>query len=54
MDKSIAQFNIENFRKRLSEGPDEATRQTLLSLLAEEEEKLAALTNQPKERMMRR
>lgn len=54
MDKSIAQFNIEHFRKRLAENPDEATRQTLLSLLAEEEEKLAALTDQSKERMIRR
>jgi hypothetical protein len=48
MDKSIAQFNIERFRKRLAENPDEATRQTLLRLLAEEELMLAALQNAPK------
>ena len=48
MDKSIAQFNIEHFRKRLAENLDESTRQTILQLLAEEELKLAALQNAPK------
>ena len=44
MDMNIAQLNIENFRRRLSENPDEATRQTLLRLLAEKEKKLASMT----------
>ena len=48
MDKNIAQFNIEHFRKRLAENPDEATRQTLLRLLAEEEKKLASMTTRRK------
>ena len=43
MDRRIAELNIERFRKLLAGETDEATRQTLLTLLAEEEEKLAAL-----------
>ena len=35
MDMNIAQLNIEHFRRRLSENPDEATRRTFLWLLAE-------------------
>ncbi len=54
MDMNIAQLNIEHFHNRLSENPDEATRQTLLRLLAEEEKKLASMTIAPQERMMRR
>ena len=48
MDRIIAQLNIEHFRKRLSEEKDETTRQTIMRLLAGEEEKLAALQNAPK------
>jgi hypothetical protein len=43
VDKTIAQLNIAHFQDRLKTETDEATRQTLLRLLAEEEAKLAAL-----------
>jgi hypothetical protein len=42
MDEGIARTNIEHFRNLLAEQMDEAKRQTLLRLLAEEEIKLAA------------
>jgi len=45
----VARLNIEYFRKKLAEEKDETKRQTLVRLLAEEEAKLAALTNPPKE-----
>lgn len=54
MDMNIAQLNIGHFRMRLSENPDDATRQTLLRLLTEEEKKLASMTSAPQERMTRR
>lgn len=41
MDKTIARLNIDHNRRLLSEEADEAKRQTLQRLLAEEEEKLA-------------
>ncbi len=44
MDRAIARLNIEHYRKKLAEENDEAKRQTLLRLLAEEEAKLAVLT----------
>ena len=47
VDRAIAQLNIEHFRRLLSEETDEAKRQLLLRLLAEEEAKLATLDNQP-------
>lgn len=50
MDRTIAKLNIEHYRKKLAEETDEAKRQKLLSLLAEEEAKLAALMGQSKER----
>ena len=50
MDKFVATHNIEHYRKKLAEESDEAKRQTLLRLLAEEEAKLAALMCRPKER----
>ena len=40
MDKFIRSENLALFRKRLAEAPDDATRQILLKLLAEEEAKL--------------
>ncbi len=43
MDKAIAKLNIEHFRKKLTQDLDEAARQTIRRLLAEEEAKLAAL-----------
>jgi len=57
MDKTVARLNIEHFRRKLNDELDEATRQTLLRLLAEEEAKLARLTNRlsaPKEVIGRR
>ena len=44
MDRTIARLNIEHYRKQLLDEKDEAKRQTLMRLLAEEEEKLAMLT----------
>ena len=54
MDREIARLNIEHFRKRLSEEKDEETRKTIIRLLAQEELKLAALTNAPKARATER
>jgi hypothetical protein len=52
MDKLVAQLNIEHFRVLLATETDEAKRQTLLRLLAEEEAKLSAINrhHQSKER----
>ncbi len=41
VDKFIAQLNIAYYREKLATEQDEAKRQTLLRLLAEEEAKLA-------------
>ena len=41
MDRSVARLNIEHYRRLLATETDEARRQTLLRLLAEEEAKLA-------------
>jgi hypothetical protein len=45
MDKFVAQANIEHYRRKLATEADEAKRQVLARLLAEEEAKLAALEN---------
>ena len=50
MDKTIARLNIEHFRRQLSEEKDDAKRQTLQRLLAEEEAKLAQITKRQQER----
>jgi len=39
MDKFLHRHNLENFRKQLAETKDDAQRETLLQLLAEEEAK---------------
>ena len=39
MDKTIARLNIEHYRKSLATERDEAKRQTLMRLFAEEHEK---------------
>ena len=39
MDNFLHRHNIENFRKQLAEAKDDAQRQMLLKLLAEEEQK---------------
>jgi hypothetical protein len=49
MNRIVTRLNIEHFRKLLAEPMDEAKRQTILRLLAEEEAKLAALTDPPRE-----
>jgi hypothetical protein len=45
MDKFVAKANIEHYKKKLSQETDETKRQALARLLAEEEAKLASLTN---------
>jgi hypothetical protein len=47
VDKTVARLNIEHFRRKLAEVTDEPTRQTIRRLLAEEEAKLAAMTQDP-------
>jgi hypothetical protein len=47
MDRTVARLNIEHFRKLLAEERDATQRQTLCRLLAEEEAKLASLTDRP-------
>ena len=41
MDRYIARENIDRFRRMLEQTSDEATRQQILRLLKEEEDKLA-------------
>ncbi len=43
MDRMVARLNIAHYREKLTVERDEAKRQMLLRLLAEEEAKLAAL-----------
>ena len=50
MDKTVARLNIERYRKSLAAERDEAKRQTLMRLLAEEQAKLAALDPPEKKR----
>jgi hypothetical protein len=50
MDKAVARLNIEHYCKLLAKEVDEARRQTIARLLAEEEAKLAALENLSKKR----
>jgi hypothetical protein len=46
----VAHLNIEHYRKLLTQEMDETTRQTILRLLAEEEAKLASLSNPPRQK----
>jgi hypothetical protein len=46
----IARLNIEHFRRKLAAEKHEGTRQTIIRLLAEEEAKLAALSDPPGEK----
>jgi hypothetical protein len=50
MDKFVARANIEHFRRKLAAETDETKRQALMRLLAEEEAKLASLTNDPQKK----
>ncbi|HWP27674.1 MAG TPA: hypothetical protein VNL39_15190 [Xanthobacteraceae bacterium] len=54
MQRIVALLNIEHFRKRLAEETDEARRQMLQKLLAEEETKLAKMTDHPSPDQMRK
>lgn len=45
---NIAKLNIEHFKERLRHETDDAKRQTIAKLLAEEETKLARLLQQQK------
>lgn len=47
MDRTVARYNIEHYRRLLAEETDEMRRQMLLRLLAEEEAKLVG--NAPNE-----
>ena len=50
MDKTVARFNIEHYRKLLANEMDETRRQMIARLLAEEEAKLSALENPTRKR----
>ena len=50
MDKIVARLNIKHFRKLLTQELDQTKQQTILRLLAEEEEKLRALWDRGSER----
>ncbi|SIO44452.1 hypothetical protein SAMN05443247_05454 [Bradyrhizobium erythrophlei] len=50
MDKTVADLNIQHFKKLLETETDPVKRQTLQTLLAEEEAKLARLDQQNHER----
>lgn len=50
MDKTVAQLNIQHYRRLLERETDEQRRQMLLRLLAEEEAKVA--NNAPNERKL--
>ena len=50
MDKTVALLNIQHYRKLLANEIDEARRQMIARLLAEEEAKLAGLENRSKQR----
>ncbi len=50
MDRTVARLNIEHFQKKLATETDEARRQQILRLLAEEEAKLTALDAQKERR----
>jgi hypothetical protein len=41
MDRTVARYNIEHYRRLLAKETDESRRQMLLRLLADEEAKLA-------------
>ena len=48
MDKFVARANILHYRKKLAQATDETKRLALARLLAEEEAKLASLSNPTK------
>ena len=50
MDKFVARLNVEHYRNKIALERDEALRQKLRRLLAEEETKLAAIEAREKEK----
>ena len=50
MGRTVAQLNIEHFKKLLAKTNDEAEREKLLRLIAEEEAKLKAAEGRPQKR----
>ena len=48
MERTVAKLNIEYFRQKLETEKDETKRRTLVQLLSEEQEKLAALIENPR------
>jgi hypothetical protein len=54
MDKAVARLNIEHYRKLLAKETDQTKRETLDRLLAEEEAKMAALTDMPDTKQWKR
>ena len=52
MDKIVARLNIKHFRNLLTQELDQTKQQTILRLLAEEEEKLRALWDRGGERKL--
>ena len=53
MDSSVARLNIEHYRRLLARETDEARRQHLLRLLAEENAKLDSAASQERNRHQR-
>lgn len=47
MHRTVARLNIEHLRRKLAVETDEAKRQSIMRLLADEEAKLAALDDPP-------
>lgn len=47
IDRAVARLNIEHYRKLLATETDDAKRETLHRLLAEEEAKLAGMLDPP-------
>jgi hypothetical protein len=52
MDRAVARLNVEHYRRLLADETDEARRQTLLRLLAEEAAKLAEPQSAKKKRTL--
>jgi hypothetical protein len=53
VDKTVARLNIEHYRKLLANEVDEARRQQIARLLAEEEAKLARFENTKRRKPLR-
>ena len=49
MDKTVANLNIEHYKKRLASETDATKRELITRLLAEEEAKLVTILKEPKQ-----